>query len=87
MVSTVPTRRAAVNGIELSFVDEGEEGLPVVVLCHGFPELAYSWRHQIPALASAGWRVLAPDMRGYGESSAPEAVDAYDVVSRSSTTG
>jgi pimeloyl-ACP methyl ester carboxylesterase len=77
----VPTRRAAVNGIELSFVDEGDEGLPVVVLCHGFPELAYSWRHQIPALTSAGWRVLAPDMRGYGESSAPEAVEAYDMVS------
>jgi pimeloyl-ACP methyl ester carboxylesterase len=72
MVSTVPTRRAAVNGIELSFVDEGDERRPVVVLCHGFPELAYSWRHQIPALTGAGWRVLAPDMRGYGESSAPE---------------
>jgi pimeloyl-ACP methyl ester carboxylesterase len=77
----VPTRRAAVNGIELSFVDEGEEGLSVVVLCHGFPELAYSWRHQIPALTSAGWRVLAPEMRGYGASSAPAAVEAYDIVS------
>jgi pimeloyl-ACP methyl ester carboxylesterase len=77
----VPTRRAAVNGIELSFVDEGDDGQPIVVLCHGFPELAYSWRHQIPALTSAGWRVLAPDMRGYGESSAPEAVEAYDMVS------
>jgi len=81
MVSPVPTRRAAINGIELSFVDEGEDGLPVVVLCHGFPELAYSWRHQIPALTSAGWRVLAPDMRGYGESSAPQAIEAYDIVS------
>jgi len=81
MVSTVPTRRAAINGIELSFVDEGEEGLPVVVLCHGFPELAYSWRHQIPALTGAGWRVLAPDMRGYGESSAPQAIEAYDIAS------
>jgi pimeloyl-ACP methyl ester carboxylesterase len=77
----VPTRRTAVNGIELSFVDEGDEGQPIVALCHGFPELAYSWRHQIPALTSAGWRVLAPDMRGYGESSAPEAVEAYDMVS------
>src|SRR6478672_11794012 len=81
MVSTVPTRRAAVNGIELSFVDEGEQGLPVVVLCHGFPELAYSWRHQIPALTGAGWRVLAPDMRGYGETSAPQAIEAYDIAS------
>jgi pimeloyl-ACP methyl ester carboxylesterase len=81
MVSTVPTRRAAVNGIELSFVDEGDERRPVVVLCHGFPELAYSWRHQIPALTGVGWRVLAPDMRGYGESSAPEEDEAYDIVS------
>jgi len=81
MVSPVPTRRAAVNGIELSFVDEGDEGLPIVVLCHGFPELAYSWRHQIPALTGAGWRVLAPDMRGYGESSAPQAIEAYDIAS------
>jgi pimeloyl-ACP methyl ester carboxylesterase len=71
-------RRLAVNGIELSFVEEG--GGPLVVLCHGFPELAYSWRHQIPALTGAGYRVVAPDMRGFGESSAPAAVDAYDVV-------
>jgi pimeloyl-ACP methyl ester carboxylesterase len=76
----VPTRRAAVNGIELSFLDEGEDDRPVVVLCHGFPELAFSWRHQVPALTSAGWRVLAPDMRGFGESSAPAAIEAYDVV-------
>jgi pimeloyl-ACP methyl ester carboxylesterase len=71
-------RTVAVNGIELNVVDEGEG--PLVVLCHGFPELAYSWRHQIPALAQAGYRVLAPDMRGYGKSSAPQAIEAYDVV-------
>lgn len=71
-------RRLAVNGIELSFVEEGDG--PLVVLCHGFPELAYSWRHQIPALTGAGYRVVAPDMRGFGESSAPAAIDAYDVV-------
>jgi pimeloyl-ACP methyl ester carboxylesterase len=52
-----------------------------VVLCHGFPELAYSWRHQIPALAGAGYRVAAPDMRGFGHSSAPPEVSAYDVMS------
>ncbi len=58
-----------------------DEGLgPLVVLCHGFPELAYSWRHQIPALREAGFRVLAPDMRGFGESSAPPEPDAYDEV-------
>ena len=72
-------RRLATNGIELHAVEEGEGAL--VVLCHGFPELAYSWRHQIPALAQAGYHVIAPDMRGYGRSSAPAEVEAYDVVS------
>jgi pimeloyl-ACP methyl ester carboxylesterase len=72
-------RRIATNGIELSVLDGGEG--PLVVLCHGFPELAYSWRHQIPALTEAGYRVVAPDMRGFGESSTPERVEDYDVVS------
>lgn len=63
------------RGITLS-VHEAGQG-PAVVLCHGFPELAYSWRHQIRALAEAGFRVIAPDQRGYGASDAPEAVDAY----------
>jgi len=67
------------NGIELSVLDEGTG--PLVVLCHGFPELAYSWRHQVPALVAAGYRVVAPDMRGFGRSSAPAPVEAYDVVS------
>ena len=68
----------ATNGIELNVLDEGSG--PLIVLCHGFPELAFSWRHQVPALTSAGYRVLVPDMRGYGRSSAPAQVDAYDVV-------
>ncbi|MHB8438646.1 MAG: alpha/beta fold hydrolase [Acidimicrobiales bacterium] len=72
------TRRVATNGVELDVVDEGEG--PLVVLCHGFPELAYSWRHQIPALTAAGYRVLAPDQRGYGGSSRPEEIGAYDIV-------
>jgi pimeloyl-ACP methyl ester carboxylesterase len=71
-------RKVAANGIELNVVDEGEG--PLVVLCHGFPELAFSWRHQVPALVAAGYRVLAPDMRGFGASSAPAEVDAYDVA-------
>jgi pimeloyl-ACP methyl ester carboxylesterase len=71
-------RRMAVNGIELNVLDEGVG--PLVVLCHGFPELAFSWRHQIPALRSEGFRVLAPDMRGFGRSSAPAEVESYDVV-------
>jgi pimeloyl-ACP methyl ester carboxylesterase len=75
----VPERRLAVNGIELHVLDEGEG--PPVVLCHGFPELAFSWRRQVPALTGAGFRVLAPDLRGFGRSSAPAEVEAYDVVS------
>ena len=71
-------RRIATNGIELALQDEGEG--PLIVLCHGFPELAYSWRAQIPALAAAGYRVIAPDMRGFGNSSAPPEVEAYDVI-------
>jgi pimeloyl-ACP methyl ester carboxylesterase len=62
-------------GLTLS-VHEAGSG-PAVVLCHGFPELAYSWRHQIPAIAAAGFRVIAPDQRGYGGSDAPEPVEAY----------
>jgi pimeloyl-ACP methyl ester carboxylesterase len=65
----------AVNGEQLAVVDEGT-GDPVVMI-HGFPELAYSWRHQIPALAAAGLRAIAYDQRGYGESSKPRDVDAY----------
>jgi pimeloyl-ACP methyl ester carboxylesterase len=76
---SVPERRIAANGIELSVLDEGSG--PLVVLCHGFPELAFSWRHQVPALAGGGFRVVAPDMRGFGRSSAPAEVEAYDMVS------
>src|SRR5688572_19563160 len=72
-------RRVATNGIELHLVEAGPEDGPPVVLCHGFPELAYSWRHQIPALADAGYRVLAPDQRGYGDSDRPEPIEAYDI--------
>ncbi len=70
-------RTVAHDGIEISVLDAGE-GFPVL-LAHGFPELAYSWRHQIPALAAAGCRVLAADGRGYGRTSAPAAVEDYDI--------
>jgi pimeloyl-ACP methyl ester carboxylesterase len=72
-------RRIAAGGVELHVLEQGSG--PAVVLCHGFPELAYSWRHQIPALAAAGYRVIAPDMRGFGRSSAPAEVEAYDLLS------
>lgn len=59
-------------------LEEGEG--PLVVLCHGFPELAFSWRWQVPVLIGAGFRVVAPDLRGFGRSSAPVEVEAYDVL-------
>ncbi|MCV7422284.1 alpha/beta hydrolase [Mycobacterium yunnanensis] len=75
------TRRLVrTNGATLQVAEAGDRGAPVVVLAHGFPELAFSWRHQIPALAAAGYHVLAPDQRGYGGSSAPSEVSDYDVV-------
>jgi pimeloyl-ACP methyl ester carboxylesterase len=65
------------NGIRMHYAEAGSG--PLVVLCHGFPESWYSWRHQIEALAEAGFRVVAPDQRGYGQTDRPEAVDAYTI--------
>jgi pimeloyl-ACP methyl ester carboxylesterase len=79
-VLTSTQRLVETNGVALRLTEAGDRGAPVVVLAHGFPELAYSWRHQIPVLADAGYHVLAPDQRGYGGSSAPDAIDAYNVV-------
>ncbi|WP_167097202.1 alpha/beta fold hydrolase [Mycobacterium sp. DL592] len=73
-------RLVDVNGVRLRVAEAGEQGAPVVVLTHGFPELAYSWRHQIPVLAEAGYHVLAPDQRGYGGSSRPAQIEAYDIT-------
>jgi pimeloyl-ACP methyl ester carboxylesterase len=70
-------RMVETNGIRLSVALSGEG--PLVVLVHGFPESWYSWRHQIPALAAAGFRVAAPDVRGYGGSDKPEPVEAYAI--------
>ncbi|HVC07914.1 MAG TPA: alpha/beta hydrolase [Solirubrobacterales bacterium] len=67
---------ADVNGIRLHYVESGQG--PLVVLLHGFPEFWYSWRHQIPALAAAGYHVVAPDMRGYNLSDKPSGWRAYD---------
>ncbi|MGH6987387.1 MAG: alpha/beta fold hydrolase [Caulobacteraceae bacterium] len=71
---------AKCNGISLAYWEAGpKSGIPIV-FCHGFPELAFSWRHQLAALEAAGRRAIAPDQRGYGRSSRPEAVEAYDIV-------
>jgi pimeloyl-ACP methyl ester carboxylesterase len=65
------------NGIRMGVYEQGS-GLPVV-FCHGFPELAYSWRHQLPAVAAAGFRAIAPDQRGYGITDAPEGAENYTI--------
>ena len=79
-VITSTKRLVETGGVRLQVTEAGDRGAPVVVLAHGFPELAYSWRHQIPALAAAGYHVLAPDQRGYGGSSRPPAIEDYDIV-------
>ena len=77
MTDLPPARRVELPDLTLSIHEAGSG--PAVVLCHGFPELAYSWRHQLPALAQAGFRVIAPDQRGYGGSDAPGEVEDYDL--------
>jgi pimeloyl-ACP methyl ester carboxylesterase len=79
MVAFPEPKMVKTNGIELAVYEAGpKDGIPVV-LCHGFPELAYSWRHQLPALGAAGYHVIAPDQRGYGRSTRPAAVTDYDM--------
>jgi pimeloyl-ACP methyl ester carboxylesterase len=75
---SVAHRKIGANGIHLHFVEQGEG--PLIVLCHGFPELWYSWRHQLPALSAAGFHAVAVDMRGYGQSDQPEAIDQYTLL-------
>src|SRR5882724_7457332 len=73
-----PTQRIVeANDIRINIAERGTG--PLVVLCHGFPECWYSWRHQIPALAAAGFHAVAPDMRGYGKSDRPGAIDQYTI--------
>ncbi|MEV0585503.1 alpha/beta hydrolase [Nonomuraea sp. NPDC050310] len=74
-----PTR-IAVNGVELEVFEAGERGAgKPIVLCHGWPEHAFSWRHQMSALAAAGYHVIVPNQRGYGHSSRPGDVTDYDI--------
>jgi epoxide hydrolase A/B len=74
----VKHRRLIANGINLHIAEQGTG--PLVLLCHGFPESWYSWRHQLPALANAGFHAVAPDMRGYGQSDAPTEIAAYNIM-------
>ncbi len=71
-------RELSVDGVRLHLVEQGEG--PAVLLCHGYPECWYSWRHQLPALAAAGYRAIALDMRGYGESDSPPGIEDYTVL-------
>ena len=74
-MNQVNHRVVETNGIRMHIAETGAG--PLVVLCHGFPESWYSWRYQLNALAAAGFHVVAPDMRGYGQTQAPEEIEQY----------
>ena len=76
-MAEITHRELQTNGINMHIAESGAGADQLVVLCHGFPESWYSWRHQLTALADAGYHVVAPDQRGYGKTDKPEAIDAY----------
>jgi pimeloyl-ACP methyl ester carboxylesterase len=78
MTIEVTHRSLETNGIRMHLAEAGAG--PLVVLCHGFPESWYAWRHQLTALAAAGFHAVAPDMRGYGGTDRPEAIDQYTLL-------
>src|SRR6266480_5801149 len=75
MEDTITHRYVQSNGIRMHIAEAGSG--PLVVLLHGFPELWYSWRHQLPVLAAAGYHAVAPDLRGYGDTDASAADEGY----------
>ena len=77
-MSDVRHRTVETNGIRMHVAEQGEG--PLVLLCHGFPESWYSWRHQLAALAAAGFHAVAPDMRGYGQTDQPGEIDQYTLL-------
>jgi pimeloyl-ACP methyl ester carboxylesterase len=77
-MSDVRHRTVETNGIRMHVAEQGEG--PLVLLCHGFPESWYSWRHQLTALAAAGFHAVAPDMRGYGQTDQPAEIDQYTLL-------
>lgn len=76
-MTEITHRTIDTNGIKMHIAEAGAG--PPVLLLHGFPELWYSWRHQLPALAEAGYHAIAPDMRGYGRTDAPQPIEAYNM--------
>jgi pimeloyl-ACP methyl ester carboxylesterase len=77
-MSQIQHRTVDANGIRIHLAEQGSG--PLVLMCHGFPESWYSWRHQLAALAEAGFHAVAPDMRGYGQTDRPEAIDQYTLL-------
>jgi epoxide hydrolase A/B len=77
-VTEIRHRFVETNGIRMHIAEAGDG--PLVVMCHGFPESWYSWRHQLVALADAGYHAVAPDMRGYGQTDAPEPIEHYTLL-------
>ena len=75
---TITHRFLETNGIRMHVAEAGSG--PLVIMCHGFPESWYSWRHQLEAFANAGFHAVAPDMRGYGQTDRPEAIDQYTLL-------
>jgi epoxide hydrolase A/B len=78
MTTEVTHRTVDTNGIRMHLAEAGTG--PLVLLCHGFPESWYSWRHQLAGLAEAGFQAVAPDMRGYGQTDRPDAIDQYTLL-------
>ncbi|KAK9136843.1 hypothetical protein Sjap_007437 [Stephania japonica] len=79
LMESIEHRTVTVNGINMHIAEKGQG--PVVLLLHGFPELWYTWRHQIVALAAHGYRAVAPDLRGYGDTDAPSSISNYTSLS------
>jgi pimeloyl-ACP methyl ester carboxylesterase len=79
-VTDINHRSVDVHGLRMHLAEAGPADGPVVLLLHGFPECWYSWRHQLPALAAAGFHAVAPDQRGYARSDAPEAIEDYTIL-------
>ena len=77
-MTTISHRTVETNGIRMHVAEAGRG--PLVIMCHGFPESWYSWRHQLAALAEAGYHAVAPDMRGYGQTEAPKEIEAYTLL-------
>ncbi len=76
-MTDITHRTVKTNGIDVHIAEAGEG--PLVLMIHGWPESWYSWRHQLPALADAGYHAVAPDVRGYGGSDKPHAIVAYSM--------